>query len=46
VGILESRQPQPTTGLLAPGTELKVISRKRKGKVTEVVMEEVGRALS
>jgi len=31
--------------LLAPGTMLKVISRKRVGKIAEIVVEEVGSAL-
>mmetsp|Transcript_71823 Transcript_71823/g.134312 ORF Transcript_71823/g.134312 Transcript_71823/m.134312 type:complete len:203 (-) Transcript_71823:89-697(-) len=31
--------------LLAPGTQLKVVSRKKEGKVTEIVVEEVGRVL-
>nr|QDO16507.1 poly [ADP-ribose] polymerase 2 [Crypthecodinium cohnii]USW07837.1 poly [ADP-ribose] polymerase 2 [Crypthecodinium cohnii] len=31
--------------LLAPGTQLKVVSSKREGKVTEIQLEEVGRAL-
>mmetsp|Transcript_33218 Transcript_33218/g.71213 ORF Transcript_33218/g.71213 Transcript_33218/m.71213 type:complete len:578 (+) Transcript_33218:72-1805(+) len=31
--------------LLAPGTQLKVVSSKREGKVTEIHLEEVGRAL-
>lgn len=31
--------------LLAPGTKLKVISRKRVGSITEIVVEEVGSAL-
>merc|ERR1712066_1168103 len=31
--------------LLAPGTQLKVLDSKKKGLVTEITMEEVGRAL-
>ena len=31
--------------LLAPGTKLKVISRKRVGSIAEIVVEEVGSAL-
>eukprot|EP00931_Biecheleriopsis_adriatica_P045323 TRINITY_DN25975_c0_g1_i3.p1 TRINITY_DN25975_c0_g1~~TRINITY_DN25975_c0_g1_i3.p1 ORF type:complete len:696 (+),score=220.31 TRINITY_DN25975_c0_g1_i3:51-2138(+) len=31
--------------LLAPGTQLKVMSSVRKGKVTEITLEEVGRVL-
>merc|ERR1712232_558000 len=31
--------------LLAPGTQLKVLSAERKGNVTEIAMEEVGRAI-
>lgn len=31
--------------LLAPGTQLKVLSRKRNGLVTEIHMEEVGSAV-
>lgn len=31
--------------LLAPGTQLKVLSSKREGKVTEITLEEVGRGL-
>ena len=32
--------------LLAPGTRLKVISRKRNGKIAEILVEEVGSALA
>lgn len=32
--------------LLAPGTQLKVLSSERKGDVTEITMEEVGRAIA
>jgi len=32
--------------LLAPGTQLKVVSSVRKGKTTEIIMEEVGRVLN
>jgi hypothetical protein len=32
--------------LLAPGTQLKVKSMKRNGRVTEIALEEVGRAVS
>jgi len=31
--------------LLAPGTQLKVKSKKRKGKITEIQLEEVGRVV-
>ena len=31
--------------LLAPGTKLKVLSRKRSGNITEIHCEEVGSAL-
>jgi len=31
--------------LMAPGTQLKVLSSKREGKVTEIRLKEVGRAL-
>jgi len=31
--------------LLAPGTELKVISKNKKGKITEIQLEEVGRVV-
>lgn len=32
--------------LLCPGTQLKVKSKKRNGKVTEITMQEVGRAIA
>jgi hypothetical protein len=32
--------------LLAPGTQLRVVSRSRKGLITEIRAEEVGRAFS
>ncbi len=32
--------------LLAPGTQLRVVSRSRKGLITEIRAEELGRALS
>lgn len=31
--------------LLAPGTQMKVLSSTKSGKVTEITMEEVGRVL-
>ena len=31
--------------LLSPGTRLKVISRKRAGNITEILVEEVGSVL-
>ena len=31
--------------LLAPGTQLKVLSRKRNGNITEIHVEEVGRVV-
>ena len=39
-----SRQNEKES-LLAPGTQLKVLSRKKKGKVNEIHVEEVGSAL-
>jgi len=31
--------------LLAPGTQLEVVSRKRNGKIAEIVVKEVGSML-
>ena len=40
-----SEYPHEKESLLAPGTQLKVVGRKRVGKVTEIRMVEVGSAL-
>ena len=37
--------PHEKESLLAPGTQLKVLSRKRNGLVSEIHVEEVGRAI-
>jgi len=40
-----SAYPKEKESLLAPGTKLRVLSRKREGKVTHIQLEEVGSAI-